>query len=116
MSVSAQVQFANIQSQYILESSSNSDDNNNEDGDHSNPDHEDHKDLVGTTNPDKSTTPGVDDDDDEDVDDTFNYIMQRCDPQDLSEQDSEATEDDAPAKQRKCEEFSKKKNDSTSTP
>ncbi|KAL3524947.1 hypothetical protein ACH5RR_013319 [Cinchona calisaya] len=114
MSVSIQVQFANIQSQYILESSLDNVDNDNEDGHHSNLELEDREDPVCTTNPDKTTVPAADynDDDDEDVDDTFNYIMQCRDPQDLSGQDSEATEDDdAPAKKLKREEHSKKKND-----
>ncbi|KAL3534606.1 hypothetical protein ACH5RR_003067 [Cinchona calisaya] len=99
MSASAQVQFANIQSQYPLDSSTDNDDNA-EDGNVCENDEEDANNQ-GAANEDEG--------DDENVDDTFNFIMQRRTEED---EDSEATDDDAPSKCRKIEKRSKKKNDS----
>ncbi|KAL3524963.1 hypothetical protein ACH5RR_013335 [Cinchona calisaya] len=98
MFASAQVQFANLQSQYPLESSSDSDEP--EDG-HTREDNAEA--AQGVADDDD------DDDDDEDVDDTFDFIKQR---RTAEEDDSETTAEDVPSKRQKTEKRSKKRNDS----
>ncbi|KAL3527734.1 hypothetical protein ACH5RR_012390 [Cinchona calisaya] len=96
MSALAQAQFANLSSQYPLESSSDSDEPEDEFA------REDNEEAAqGATNDEE--------DDDEDVDDTFDFIMQR---HTCEEEDSEATDEDVPSKRQKTEKCSKKRNDS----
>ncbi|KAL3504202.1 hypothetical protein ACH5RR_034043 [Cinchona calisaya] len=93
-----QVQFANIQSQYTLDSSIESDDNDNA------------EEKDDREEPPAQGAADADEGDDEDIDDTCNFIMQRYD---AGDNDSETIGDNAPTKKCKVEKRSKKKNDST---